>query len=67
MTTRFIPFAQMTHKQKKEHLVRAHGVPARLADVYARLTQLNSRHTTDHRTRPDDLPVAHEHTKVTRS
>ena len=62
MATEFIPFAQMTTKEKREHLTKAHGLELEPDDNLARL------HTADHR-RWDDVyqPVPHAHTKIART
>jgi hypothetical protein len=62
MVTEFIPFAQMSRREQREHLEKVHGLELEPIDSPARL------HTADHRMHDGThiIPVPHAHTKVAR-
>jgi hypothetical protein len=68
MATEFIPFAQMTTAEKREHLVKAHGLSETDVTLIAR-NKLSVLHKDDHRAydETDVLRVPHAHTKVART
>jgi hypothetical protein len=61
MATEFIPFAQMSVKEKREHLEKAHG-------TFHTHGSINALHKEDHRLHDgtDAMTIPHAHTKVAR-
>jgi len=68
MAIEFIPFAQMTTAEKREHLVKAHGFTEGDVRWAERETSLAAEHRADHRSwdGTSNIPVPHQHTKVSR-
>lgn len=68
MATEFIPFAQMTTAQKREHLAKAHGFSDSDIRWAERETSLAAEHRADHRSwdGTTNISVPHAHTKVAR-